>query len=223
MNENEDVTNYEQTALILKEKSDALIVSDAKSAQIAESIEMTAKDNAKMLTEHMEPAIKEAHARHKTLTTLRDRLVTPFKVVADSARQKRIAWTQDEQRKAQEAMRKAEQEARKAAEEALLAEAAACEKAGDKEQATAILEAPVAPVFVPVIEAPKVKGARELWSCDIVDAKALLRALPDSPFMPDLTADELGKLATLLKLSKHAVSLKSNFRLAGVRTYSKVV
>ncbi len=214
---------FESMALVLVEKAGALVVSNLESANIAESIEKTAKDNEKMLLAHMEPQIKEAHARHKKLTTLRDKLVTPFHEAAQQARQKRIVWTQEEQRKAQEAMRKAQEEAMKQAEEERLAMAAELEKSGDKAQAEAILDAPVEPVYVPQVETPTVKGAREIWGVEIVDCKALLKALPDSPFMPDLTQDELGKLATVLKLSKHAVSLKSNFKLAGIRVTNRTV
>ena len=218
-----DTSKYEEMAIVLKGKMESLMVVDTESANLAEAMEKTAKDNAKMLTAHMETQIKDAHAKHKKLTTLRDRLVSPFIAVAKEARSKRIAWTQEEQRKAAEIMRKAQAEAAKQAEEERLAEASVMEAEGDSEGAEAILEAPIEPVFVPVVEAPKVKGAKELWSANITDCKAMFKALPDSPFMPDLGSDELAKLATLLKLTKHAVSLKTNFKLAGVTVSSKTV
>jgi len=164
INEQQEQDKYAATALVLKEKVAALVVCDKETALLAQSIEETAKDNVKMLTEHMEPVISEAHARHKKLTETRKRLTEPFEAVAKEARQKRLAW-----------------------------------------------------------DAEEVKGAREVWSCIITDQKKLFKALPTSPFMPDLTEDELEKLCTVLKLKKHAASLKNNFKLAGVKVISKVV
>ena len=223
MSEETTTVNYEETALVLKEKVDSLAVVDQDSANIAESIEKTAKDNYKRLWEHMDTTIKEAHTRHKKLTETRKRLCDPFDEIARNARRKRIDWTQEEQRKAQVAMRKAEDEARKQAEEERITEAEQLEKQGLKEEASAVLDAPVAPVFVPQVEAPSVKGARTKWGMNIVDVNALFKALPDSPFMPDLTSAELEKLATLLKLTRHATSLKSNFKLAGIEVYNEVI
>jgi len=211
MSEEQALGKYEEMALVLKAKADALTVTDIDSANVATSIEKTAKDNVKMLNEHMDEQIKDAHAKHKKLTVLRDRLTSPFKAISQDARRKYNAWAEEEQRKAEEEQRKLDAEARKQAEDLRLKEAETLEQSGKTEQASAILESPVViPQQAPVREMPKAKGA-VTWYAKINNAQELFKAWGNgTAAMPELSDKQLESLVTVLKLNDLARALKGN-------------
>jgi hypothetical protein len=109
---------------------------------------------------------------------------------------KRYAYQQAENRKRQEAAEalRREEEKKQAEEKLKLAER--MEAAGMKQQAEDVLDAPMAPVFVPEpvkVEKPEGQSYVEVWQARVVDANLV----PREYCIPDLVA--LGKLARLMK------------------------
>ena len=88
------------------------------------------------------------------------------------------AYEAEERRKAEEAQRRLEAEARKIEEERMLQAAVEADAAGNKEEAEAILQEPVAtPVLTvkPAFERLAGLSSRTLWSAEVVDILMLAR------------------------------------------------
>jgi len=229
--ENEELVNeteQEQHALVLKQQVGALVVCDKESFARMESIEKTAKDNIKALKTHLDVAIKEAHAKHKKLTSLLNRITAPFATVAQDARSKCSEWARKERERAKALQREQEAVLAKVAEEERLRQAEALEKAGNSEMAEAVLESPMpVPIAFPKIEVPKVKGERVIWYAEIVDLKKMFAAYGSGKTpIPELDAKQKAQLVAVLGLNGIATGLKSNLSIMldgveGRKRYSK--
>ena len=215
------------TALALQSQVGELQVVDEISFNKMASIEQTAKENVKALEGHMKTPIEDAHAKHKKLTKLRNDLTSPFKDVAKAARTKCLEYAEAEKQKAAAEARRIAEEQRKAEEEARLAQAEALEAQGESKQAEQVLEAPVMPAPVAhVAPTVSVKGAREQWSAEITDARAMFEAWgTGKAAMPDLSQDQLDKLCTVLRLHDLARGLKANLEsmVPGLRGVKRII
>ena len=211
----EDITleeNYNNQALVLQKRVGELVIVDVVTFNTMTSIETTAKDNVKAITAHMDGPIKEAHSRHKKLTQLRNDIVSPHTDVAKAARRKCIAYSEEQKKIAAAEARKQAEILRQKEEDERIEAAKKLEDEGKTEQATQVLEAPAMPApAIPVEPTVSVKGAREIWSAEITDPKAMFQAFGSGKAtMPELTEDQLSQLCTVLKLHDLARALKSN-------------
>jgi len=219
-----DTEKVQTQALELKSKYEGLVIKDDASFKAMKAFEDNGRENIKIIKDFIKPQKEEANRRHKKLTQLEKTLTAPFEEVMKGAKQKRIAYSQEQQRIQQEARRKAQEALDRVAEEERLQLAKTLEESGNKEQAEAILETPVIAPQAPVVEAPKVAGSRKVYSAKIVDIKALFKGYVDgSTAIPELSEDDLKKLSSILKLNSLAKALKSSLDIPGVEVKVKVV
>ncbi len=152
----------------------------------------------KKIIDQIEAKYKEpkelANKAHKSICAMEKELLDPFNQAISMLRSKCGTWKMEQERIERERVRiereKADAEAKalqekeqKRMEEDRLAQAVELEKLGYKEEADAVMEAPVnvAPVAAKVIpiqnEIPKIKGAvaRKKYSYEIVDANLIPR------------------------------------------------
>jgi len=126
-----------------------------------------------------DPICEAAHKAHKAATTKRAKYLDPLETAYKSVKKLMSDYdTEQERLRKAEEMRLAEI-ARKQEEERLLAEAEAAEKSGNKEEAQAIIDAPVyvPPVVVPK-SVPKMAGGpvyRSIWKFRIKNAALIPR------------------------------------------------
>jgi len=216
----EAIMENEITAVELKAKYDGLEVVDQPSFDAMQALGLTAKEGRKAIEAHMDPQIKEAHAKHKKLTQLRNEKAEPFKAIEQGAKKKCIAYQQEQERLADLERRRAEAKA----EEERLKRAEAFEKQGDKEAADVVLNAPL-PEIETASVLPKVKGAQKRWKAEIVDLVALCRAIGDGSYRPFLLEKRraLEQICVALGLNDEAVRLKEDFNVPGVQAVSRMM
>lgn len=168
-----------------------------------------------------DPHIATAFQAHRGLVAEKKKHAEPVEEAKRIIKQKRIVYTEEQERirKAEEARIQAE--ARRLIEEAALAAAIAAEEAGDGEEAEAIINEPI---HVPTVTIQKttpsagIAGAiREIWSAEVYDLKALCNAVADGK--ANIGCVE----ANMTALNGIARSLKSNMQIPGVKAVSRKV
>jgi len=198
-------------ALTIIEQAHAITIRDSEDYTRAGDLWKSIKDLKEQVNETFSPIISKAHAAHKEALAQKAKIFDPLDAAGRIV--KKVMERYDT---AQEAIRQAEERrlreiARKAEEERLLMEAIAAEAAGEKEEATAIMEAPVyvAPVVVPK-EVPKVQGVsfRTIWRYRITDE----RKIPREYLKPDD-----------VKIGQVVRALKNQTNLPGIETYEERV
>ena len=214
-----DTTQYDSQALALREQIAAIapITSDAE-LQIVGSVFKDATANIKNLEEHMDGPIKDAHAKHKRLTELRNKLTAPFKQIKADADSKLTTYRREQQAKAAEEQRKADEEARKRAEDARLAEAEALALSGKREQAEAVLDAPIMPEPVappPPIATVEGVSSRRTYSAEVVDMRKLCAAIAEGKAQVEFVT------ANQTVINSMARALKNNFCVPGIKVVMK--
>ena len=207
-------------ALELKGQYEGLVVKDDASFEAMASFEKTADDNIKAIKAHILPQKDEANRRHKKITLKEKEMIAPWEEVKKGARQKRLTYAAEQKAIADKKRMEAEKEARAKAEAERLEQAKALEESGQHAEAEAAIEAPITPVAPPPPEdAPvSVKGAREVWSCEIFDPSALFKAIAEGVCtVPAMGEKELEHLDKALGLSAQAKRMKAAFNVPGCK------
>ena len=211
-----DTEKYEQQALTLRHKVDSIEVVDNDSFVAVGSIEQTARDNQRLIKEHLNPQITEAHSKHRKLTQLRNRLILPFEDLYTACRHKRIAYQREQEHKAKLEQEAKEAEAKQLAEQARIKQAEKLEKEGKNEQAEAVIDTPIVEQAVPKAETVKVAGIRKTYYCEINSIPMLFTAYATEKLaIPELSDKDVNDLARILKLNSLAKALKSSFSVPG--------
>lgn len=123
---------------------------------------------------------KRADELHKSITKKEKDMLTPIRDRKASLTTDMKRWADQEEQKRLALEREAKELARKAAEDEALAIAAQLEKDGDKEQASAVISAPVA--VAPVIiqkTTPTGFGSftKKVWYAEVTDLMAMVKAV----------------------------------------------
>jgi hypothetical protein len=150
---------FETEARGIVEQAKGTVIETAAQYEAAGGLLTSIKALRGRIAESCDPVIDAAHKAHKAACAQKRDLEAPL-VEAEGILKPRIATYLDaEERRRREEEARLQAEAQKAAEDAALAEAAALEMAGDREAASAVIEAPVvAPVVVLPRKPPKVDG-----------------------------------------------------------------
>lgn len=185
----------------------SFVVSDEPSYLAADEIASEIRRRVKLLEPELAPVKENATRAWKAAAALWRRFIDDPLEAVKTLDRKRYAWKKAEDKRRQdEAETLRREQARKDAEEKL-ALATRLEVAGMKEQAAAILDAPVAPTTV-VAPAPVVKPAGqaivENWQARVVDAALI----PREYLAPDMVA-----------INKYAKLMKSRAKIPGVEFF----
>ena len=192
---NMEQKDEQEMAPVLARARDFAVV-DQRSYENADAIIAEVRIKVKDRELELGPAKEAATRSWQAMNAIWKKFVTDPLEACKTLDKKRYQWKKaedDRRAREAEALRRAEQ---KKQEEEKLALAARMEAAGMKEQAEAVLDAPVAPVDVPtpvMVEKPKGQSYVENWQARVVDATLVPREF----LIPDMAA--LGKYAKLMK------------------------
>jgi len=179
------------------------------------------KDMMKEIDNAYDSIIAKAHAAHKDAVAKKKSFYLPIEEATKFV--KSIMSTYDEKREQlrREKEEKLREEAMKIEEEARLQAAIQAEKAGQKEAAEKILEAPIIePIVVVPKETPKMNGGpvyRTIWDAEVIDFMALIKAVAEGK----VSANSL--LPNKVFLKSQATDLKTTMNFPGVRAFSRRV
>ena len=207
-------------ALVLREALGKIAkINSPEDMNVVSAHFLAAKSGMKMVKAHLKPLIDEANSRHKKLTGIRSKWLKPYEDISADATALIAEYDQEQERIQREEQARLAEVARKQAEEAMLREADELEKAGHKEEAEAVLEAPIIAPPPPVQKAEKPKGVStsKRWRAEVYDKMALVQAIAagDVPLTlvdPNMTA-----------LNQMAVALNDQMQIAGVKAMAKTV
>jgi len=206
-------------ALTIPEKAKAIVITDAGSYVKASELWNSIRAMRKKVADTFDPMIAHWHQGHRLAIKKKSEIDMPLESAEKYTKGKMNTWEAG-----QECIRKAgetrlREEDRKREEDTRLAAAIEAEKAGDKEEAEAILEEPVqgAPVVVPKT-VPKIPGGpvfRTIWKHQVVDLIMLVKAVAAGQVpLAAIKADDVF-------LGQQARSLKGALRIPGVEVYSE--
>lgn len=134
----------------------------------------------KRIADYWSPLKDSAHKTWKGLVAKEKEMLDPLAKKKEEQVQIAKKWADEEERKRQEAERQAQEAARKQAEDEALAQAEALEKEGRKEEAEAVVAAPVpVPQVVVRSEVPKGYGGMttKYYSATVTDIMALAKGV----------------------------------------------
>jgi len=180
----------------LMQKVNALQITSMETYLAADGMISMVREAVGVRETELGPTKKSATETWQNACALWKKYVTDPLEACKVLDRKRTAWKRDEDRKREEAAEKARREEQKRLADEKLALAARLDSAGMKEQATAVLDAPIAPVAVPEpvkVETPKGQTIIECWQGRVVDADAV----PRDFCSPDLV--KIGRYAKLMK------------------------
>lgn len=197
-------------SLTLLEQAQAIEITDNDIYVIANDLDAGLTALEREIVETFANPKKKAHEAHKAVVAAETKALSPIKQARAFLGPKIIGWRREQERKRQELQRKLDEEARRREEEERLAQAVALE-------AEAVISEPIAPppVVAPSL-IPKIQGAsiRETWSAEVMDLKALVRAVA-AGLVPIQAVS-----ANQVFLNQQARAMKRDLNYPGVRAIS---
>lgn len=188
----------ETDATAIESRADALVVENEATQMAAGDALKDIKRLRVAVAELLDTPIKAAHAAHKAICEVRNKLDRPLSRAEHCIKKKVSDWQYAEQRRRDAERQRLEAEAREAEETRRLEQAAQLERTGDKENAERVLAEPVIHTPVTVKDVPKIKGVsvRERWTFRIVAVDLIPREymIPNETVLGSLARSTKGKL-----------------------------
>lgn len=210
-----EVKQLESTALAWPDRANAITIVDQPSYDQATCLVIEIADLKWRIIDHHKPIKDAAFAAHKVAVAAEKRLLDPLQQADTTLRRAIGNWEQEQERIRREAQRKLEEAQRKADEEARIALAVEAETNGAEEETVAeILNTPVvlpAAVAPPTFQRANGVGTQQRWRAELVDIKALCRAVADGKASTEYVQ------ANLVALNGLARAMKGTFNVAGCR------
>jgi len=210
-----DTVELEQQALTWPERAKAIIITDQVSYTATAGLLINIADLERQIIDHHKPIKDAAYAAHKAACAAEKRLLDPLALAKSTVKRSIAGWEVEQERIRREAERQAEEAARKAEEEARISLAVEAEAAGASEETTQeILATPIPmtrPVAVPTFQRAEGVSTQQRWKADLVDIKALCRAIADGRASTELVQPNM------VALNAMARAMKSTFNVPGVR------
>jgi len=209
MIENTEVKEVTTLALSIPDQAKQISIKTMDDYVRAGEIMLTIKAIRKKITETFKPIKQKMDAAKQEVLDQERAADAPLKEAESWLSPQIITWNREQERIRQEEEARLREIARKEEEERQLQEAILAEQSGQKEEAEAIMDAPVqaAPVVVPK-SVPKVAGMsiRDNWKFRITNEKLIPREY--------LKVDEV-------KIGQVVRALKSAANIAGVEVYNE--
>jgi hypothetical protein len=201
----------EQQALSWPERAKQALIKDQASYDYAASLRIDIASLEREIVDYHKPLKKAADEAHKAICKAENRLLEPLKQAKVILNLEIAAWTQAQERIRFEAERKAQELAHKQEEEARLALAMQAEEMGATEEtAQEILETPLAmPAVVVQPTFNKLAGVStsQRWRAEVVDLKALCRAVIEGKASIELIQPNTTALNTLARAMKGTLNI----------------
>lgn len=209
---NPEIKRMETTALSWPQRAEAIVIADQDSYTSAAELLVDITSLERQVVEHHAPIKAAAWNAHKVAVAAEKKLLEPLNVAKGIIKARLVGWTQEQERIRLEAQRKAEEEARILEEEQRLQLAAEAEEAGAPEETVQeILEMPTVMVPVPVVRptfqrAPGVSTSQR-WKAQVVDIRALCRAVADGRASTELVQPNLVALNNMARAMKQTMNI----------------
>lgn len=179
------------------------------------------RDRIKQWSEKFDPRIKQAYDTHRSLIEFKKEILSPLvKAETEVLKPALVKWERIESERRQREQEEINRKLREEEEERRLKAAEELEKAGEKELADVVLSEPVQAPTVVLPNTTKQKGIsyRDIYSAEVVDVKALCRAVADGKIEPTYVLPNMTALNSLARNLKEAMNHQwQNF---GVRVKS---
>ena len=211
-----DEKELEQTALSWPAKAQAIAITNQVSYDDAAEFIVRIVGLRKQVIEHHAPVKLATHKAHKEAVAAEKKLLDPLRQAETIIKRAISDWDAQQERIRMEEQRKLEAAQRKADDDARLALAQEAEENGATEETVdEILETPVvvpAIVAAPTYQRTSGISTTKRWRAEVVDIKALCRAIgdgkaPSNLVLPNMTA--LNGLARALKESFNTPGCKA--------------
>lgn len=214
-NQEVEVRQLESTALAWPDRAKAIVIVDQPSYDTATTLVIQIADLKKRIIDHHRPIKEAANAAHKVAVAAEKKLLDPLQQADFILRVGIGTWEREQERIRQEAQRKLEEAQRKADEEARIALAVEAETGGAEEETVAeILDTPVvlpAVIAAPTFQRTQGVSTQQRWSAEVVDIKALCRAVADGKASTEYVQ------ANLVALNGLARAMRQTMNIPGVR------
>jgi len=215
------IQETETKALTIIDQAKAVIVTNNESYTLAGELWKNIKQMKEEVDNVFKPIIEAAHKAHKEALLQKAKIYDPLDEAGRKIKSSMSAYDEAQERIRREKEIELRKEAMKREEEARLQAAIQAEKAGQKEAAEKILEAPIVePVVVVSKDIPKMSGGpvyRTVWDMEVVDFEALVKAGANK------TISINALLPNEVFLRAQARSLKSTMNFPGVKVFSRRV
>jgi hypothetical protein len=217
MDENKKI---EESALALSAKAKATLVVNQEGYDCACAMLRDLATLDRRIVEHHSPIKDAAHKAHAAACAAEKKLRDPVREAVGILKRAIGSWEQEQEQKRLQAQRQAEAIRAKAEEEARLALAVEAEQHGAAEETVEeILETPM--VAPPVVVAPTFQRAagvstQQRWTVEVVDMRALCRAIADGKASPELVEPNM------TALNQIARAMKQTMNIPGVRAVPMV-
>lgn len=173
-----DTKEITERALTVPEKAKAIIIKSNDDFTKAGEVLTVIKSLRKEIDATFDPIITKAHEAHKEAIAQKKKVDAPLIEAEGIIKPRMAAWNAEQERLRREEEDRLREIARKQEEERRLKEAVAAEQAGNKEEAEAIIEAPIeTPPVVVQKTTPKVAGVSfsKQWKFRITDPNKIPR------------------------------------------------
>lgn len=159
------------------------------------------------------PMKKAAHEAHKAITVREGDVIKPLRDSLAILRGGLSGYQREQERLGAIERARIAAEERQREDDRRLAEAEALERAGESEEAEAVIVAPVVHAPAPVV-APKVAGVnfRETWKAEVVSKAALIKAAAANPALINLLDINQSACDALARAQKEHLNLPGVLR-----------
>lgn len=199
-------------ANISLENARALVVSSNEDFRAADEFQITLQKLEKAIVSDFENPKQKAAEAHRAICAQEKRHLAPVQEARKILKQKMSSWADEQERLRREEEARLQEQARKQEEDRKLAQAALAEKAGDREEAEAIINEPVqAPLIMLPKTTPKTQTiVRKVFDFQLVDEKSVKR---------DYLQHDAVKIGKLVR----SVGMAAEEIVGGIRVFQKTV
>ena len=216
-----EIKETETKALSIIDQAHAIIITDNESYTRAGGLWKEIKKMKEEVNNVFKPIIDAAHKSHKEALAQKAKIYDPLDDASREVKGAMSVYDEEQERIRREKEIALRKEAMKREEEARLRAAMEAEKAGQKEAAEQILEAPIVePVVVAPKEVPKMNGGpvyHTVWDMKVESFETLVMAVANGK------ANINALLPNEVFLRSQARSLKNTMDFPGVKVFSRRV
>lgn len=213
-----DTKEIEVETSTVVSSAQAFTVSTREDAEVVSIRVKGISELRKKIEAHHKPIKQSIDAAKKVVLDQEKKLLAPLDSAEAIYKAKYAKWYGEEQERQRQERLRLEAEARKKEEDRMLAEAAALQKAGRKDEARALLEEPPPDIQVKMPDAEPVKGLSPTrsWKAEVTDLHKLICAIAEDKSFVNLVGPMMVELNALARATKGAIALP------GVRFFQEV-
>jgi hypothetical protein len=216
-----EVEQLEEVALAWPERAKAITITDQETYNGAATVLVEIVAIRKQVQAHHKPIKEATNKAHKTAVAAEKKLLDPLTEAEGYIRKAIGAWDYEQERLRQEEQKRLEAIQRQADEDARLALAQEAEENGaEAETVDEILATPVVmptAVAKPTFQHASGISTRQNWKAEVVDMKALCRAVASGQASAELVQPNM------VALNRMAKAMRTTFNIPGCKAVTESV